>query len=142
MRDFGARDGRALAHVVEDYLAIDVAYRVRARNARFVKIDASHDLTQSLLRRGRLRTLVCGDGLVYRVELLVAVLDDRLDDVVLINDDGLKEYRGHFNLPVVDARGRVGLFAARERDRGLGRLSREQVHGLVDGHRLRARDDA
>src|SRR5215213_1145038 len=97
---------------------------------------------ESDLRRRGLRALVCGDGLVYGVELLVAVLDYRVHDIGLVHDDGLQKYRGHVYLPVVDARGRVRLFAARERDRGLGGLLREQVYGLVDGHRLLARDDA
>jgi hypothetical protein len=42
LRYLGARDGAALAHVVEHNLAVDVANRVGARDAGFFEVDSAH----------------------------------------------------------------------------------------------------
>src|SRR5258706_16295868 len=82
-----------------------------------------------------LRPEVAGDVAVDVLELLVAVGDDRRNEVVPVDGDGRQEDARDVDLSVADAAGRFAVrLLPRELHRDLGGLVSEEPDRLVDGH--------
>src|ERR1051325_7036223 len=73
---------------------------------------------------------------------VIPVLDHRRVDVALVDGHRLQQDGRHVLLPVVDSVGRRHRLLLGELDGRVHRAVRERADRLVDGHRLRAADDA
>src|SRR6266436_3579661 len=90
------------------------------------------------VRSSLLRPLVLRLVLVDIFQLVIAVLDDGVHEVALIDDLRYMQDRRNILLAVVDSIFRLNLFTVSEFDCRINRAVGERLNRLVDGHGLLA----